>query len=442
MPRLSAATATTRSGSRSRPRPGRSGRGSPRARQAFGATRRAPVRRSSARVANSSVMVRAGWPKNGASSPSPPFGRWSGRMPTTRPSRSAAEQQAHAGGLRAHGLGAERAARGVQQRLRVRASLRRRYRIVERRERREIQVQQLPRRRGAAPRRARRGPARARALEVLEPAHLADRRERARARHAPHASRARARCVPVSASVAAHERARCAASSAGSTSSTLRRATVASRVPQQREHAPREPRRARAATTAAGARRAIAAAVRRTRRLCRLRRRAHCNLVDGVDLPVYTCRRSAEADDRADPARHAGARRGRRRERSARSARACSRSSPSSRATTRSARADARAAARLPRVRRRRGPHEPLAGRRRAAGCCWSRSSRSRPTRRRACGRASPRRRRPSAAGAGSIAWSSCARAAHATVETGRFGAHMVVSLVNDGPVTFRLEVP
>ena len=26
------------------------------------------------------------------------------------------------------------------------------------------------------------------------------------------------------------------------------------------------------------------------------------------------------------------------------------------------------------------------------------------------------------------------------TVETGRFGAHMVVSLVNDGPVTFRLE--
>jgi D-tyrosyl-tRNA(Tyr) deacylase len=27
----------------------------------------------------------------------------------------------------------------------------------------------------------------------------------------------------------------------------------------------------------------------------------------------------------------------------------------------------------------------------------------------------------------------------HAPVETGRFGAHMVVSLVNDGPVTFRL---
>jgi D-tyrosyl-tRNA(Tyr) deacylase len=35
------------------------------------------------------------------------------------------------------------------------------------------------------------------------------------------------------------------------------------------------------------------------------------------------------------------------------------------------------------------------------------------------------------------------ARAAHAPgVETGRFGAHMVVRLVNDGPVTFWLEVP
>lgn len=31
------------------------------------------------------------------------------------------------------------------------------------------------------------------------------------------------------------------------------------------------------------------------------------------------------------------------------------------------------------------------------------------------------------------------ARAAHAPVETGRFGAHMVVDLVNDGPVTFWL---
>jgi D-tyrosyl-tRNA(Tyr) deacylase len=30
-------------------------------------------------------------------------------------------------------------------------------------------------------------------------------------------------------------------------------------------------------------------------------------------------------------------------------------------------------------------------------------------------------------------------RSRHATVETGRFGAHMQVSLVNDGPVTFRL---
>ena len=33
------------------------------------------------------------------------------------------------------------------------------------------------------------------------------------------------------------------------------------------------------------------------------------------------------------------------------------------------------------------------------------------------------------------------ARNAHHRVETGRFGAHMQVHLVNDGPVTFRLEV-
>jgi D-tyrosyl-tRNA(Tyr) deacylase len=33
------------------------------------------------------------------------------------------------------------------------------------------------------------------------------------------------------------------------------------------------------------------------------------------------------------------------------------------------------------------------------------------------------------------------ARSAHAGVETGRFGAHMQVALVNDGPVTFWLEV-
>ena len=34
------------------------------------------------------------------------------------------------------------------------------------------------------------------------------------------------------------------------------------------------------------------------------------------------------------------------------------------------------------------------------------------------------------------------ARAAHATVGSGEFGAQMEVSLVNDGPVTFWLEVP
>lgn len=31
-------------------------------------------------------------------------------------------------------------------------------------------------------------------------------------------------------------------------------------------------------------------------------------------------------------------------------------------------------------------------------------------------------------------------RARHPALETGRFGAHMVVSLANDGPVTFRLQ--
>jgi len=34
------------------------------------------------------------------------------------------------------------------------------------------------------------------------------------------------------------------------------------------------------------------------------------------------------------------------------------------------------------------------------------------------------------------------ARAVHDPVDTGQFGAHMLVSLTNDGPVTFWLEVP
>jgi D-aminoacyl-tRNA deacylase len=34
------------------------------------------------------------------------------------------------------------------------------------------------------------------------------------------------------------------------------------------------------------------------------------------------------------------------------------------------------------------------------------------------------------------------ARAAHTPVATGEFGAHMLVSLVNDGPVTFWLSTP
>ena len=35
----------------------------------------------------------------------------------------------------------------------------------------------------------------------------------------------------------------------------------------------------------------------------------------------------------------------------------------------------------------------------------------------------------------------SCARALHPVVETGRFGAHMQITLTNDGPVTFTLRV-
>lgn len=37
--------------------------------------------------------------------------------------------------------------------------------------------------------------------------------------------------------------------------------------------------------------------------------------------------------------------------------------------------------------------------------------------------------------------FAASARAAHAAVETGRFGAHMLVSLTNDGPVTIWLRV-
>ena len=44
---------------------------------------------------------------------------------------------------------------------------------------------------------------------------------------------------------------------------------------------------------------------------------------------------------------------------------------------------------------------------------------------------------RVGAIGAGLLAR---ARERHATVESGRFGAHMKVALVNDGPVTFWLE--
>jgi D-tyrosyl-tRNA(Tyr) deacylase len=46
----------------------------------------------------------------------------------------------------------------------------------------------------------------------------------------------------------------------------------------------------------------------------------------------------------------------------------------------------------------------------------------------------------PEAARAGFDLLVSRCRSRHAPVETGRFGAHMLVGLVNDGPVTFRLE--
>lgn len=46
----------------------------------------------------------------------------------------------------------------------------------------------------------------------------------------------------------------------------------------------------------------------------------------------------------------------------------------------------------------------------------------------------------PEAARAGFERLLERCRALHPVVETGRFGAHMVVSLVNDGPVTFWLQ--
>ena len=46
----------------------------------------------------------------------------------------------------------------------------------------------------------------------------------------------------------------------------------------------------------------------------------------------------------------------------------------------------------------------------------------------------------PGGARAGFEALLAAVRARHAPVETGRFGAHMAVHLVNDGPVTFLLR--
>jgi D-aminoacyl-tRNA deacylase len=48
----------------------------------------------------------------------------------------------------------------------------------------------------------------------------------------------------------------------------------------------------------------------------------------------------------------------------------------------------------------------------------------------------------PEAAGAIFARLVTLARGRHASVQTGEFGAHMKVSLVNDGPVTFWLRTP
>jgi D-tyrosyl-tRNA(Tyr) deacylase len=47
----------------------------------------------------------------------------------------------------------------------------------------------------------------------------------------------------------------------------------------------------------------------------------------------------------------------------------------------------------------------------------------------------------PDAARVAFVQFATTARERHATVETGEFGAHMKVSLVNDGPVTFWLRI-
>ena len=72
---------------------------------------------------------------------------------------------------------------------------------------------------------------------------------------------------------------------------------------------------------------------------------------------------------------------------------------------------------------------------------CSSPSSRFPPIPARARARASRTRRRRTPAGACSNTLAARARARHPVVETGRFGAHMQVTLTNDGPITFTLRV-
>ncbi len=78
----------------------------------------------------------------------------------------------------------------------------------------------------------------------------------------------------------------------------------------------------------------------------------------------------------------------------------------------------------------------------RTAGCCWYPSSRSRLTLAPACARASPPPPHRMRASACSTTWLSAPARRSAPCRPATFGAHMQVSLVNDGPVTFWLETP
>ena len=89
---------------------------------------------------------------------------------------------------------------------------------------------------------------------------------------------------------------------------------------------------------------------------------------------------------------------------------------------------------------RRREQDESVGAGRRTAGCSSSPSSRSMATRRKGNGRASSTPRGPEQAVPLYDSFVAMLRQRTPLVETGEFGAHMLVSLVNDGPVTLWLE--